>query len=41
MSRCPALEKSGLMLSYYRIGILMFWVAFTGDTVSSRPIVYD
>lgn len=40
MSRCPAFEMSGPMLGY-RIGILMFWVAFTGATVSSCPIVYD
>lgn len=40
MSRCLASEINGLMLGY-RIGILMFRVAFTGGTVSSRPIVYD
>lgn len=40
MSRCLAFEMSELMLGH-RIGILMFWVAFTGATVSSRPIVYD
>lgn len=40
MSRCSVFEMSGLMLDH-RIGVLMFWVAFTGATVSSRPIVYD